>query len=235
MLTKQDLNSVRIIANLKVIKKLSKVLIKISNKIDVDYNVFLEIIGLKHNEKYDSLYLDKSKMWGSLSVTEKEIIVKWINIKSDEKRETIKQEIGIVTDEQIDLEVKRFNTLSDYFENLDFQKLEDCSQYLQQREKDFSKGVIIGKLGALFLDEYDDDLDTYGELYTELCNVLHIATNKEFKTETLLDSPLELLLEICIRLIAKTENEIEESFFIGKLVKGLMKFINISNIMNQGN
>jgi hypothetical protein len=231
MIEKERLSSVRVISNIKIIKKLSKLLLKVCNKLDLDYNVILEIFNLKSNDTYDKVYLEKVKLWKALSVGEKEIIAKWIDISTEQKREIIKKDVGVTTDEAIDSEVKKYNQMSDYFEHLDLGKLEDCSNYIKDRDNKYSFSVLFNKFASLVLDEYDDELDKYGEIFTELCSILSLATNNQIKVEELLDTSLELIIELLIRIVLKTNNEIEESFFIKKIVNKLVEFTNIQNII----
>lgn len=233
MITKEQVLKTKIISNIKIIKKLSKFFIKICTALDLDYNVFLEVIGLKQNEDFSKEYLDKVKVWNTLSVEDKEIVVSFFDIDITQKRNIIRDKIGIITDEAIDTEVKKYNEIANYFESLDFGKLEELSVLLKKREDKYNLQNIISKISSLLLDQYDEEKDEYGELYKELCNILHLASNKEFKEEELLETSIELLIELLIRIVLKTNNEIEESFFIKKLVNLLTKSTNIQDIIKK--
>jgi hypothetical protein len=231
MISKEEIGKVQLYSNLRVIKKLSIVLIKLCERAGIKYDVLLELLGLKKNDSYDVKYISKSELWDSLSVTEKDILSVWDGLSGEDRRELLFSRLGIK--EGIEDDVKKYNQLASYFSGLDFGKLEDCARCIASINQEYSKGIVLGKISKVFLDEYDVDSDSYGELYKEFCGVLSLATGGKLSINELLDTPLELLLELLIRIFIKTEKEIEDSFVLKKIVNLLKRFMSISGIMKE--
>jgi hypothetical protein len=219
-LSKDDLNNITVHTPLKLTKKSIKLGMEIAGLIGVDFQRFLSSQGIGH-QKYKRKEIEKAKVWGGFSVTEKEIIAKWIDISTEQKREIIKTEQGVISDYKIDEFVERFNKFSDFFEHMDLGKLEEISKELEELAEEFNGAEIMLKVGNLFMDQYNEETDTYGELFIKLVKLLSEAT--DVKEDILFETSIELLLELSVRLFLKTQKEVDESFFIKMAIDLLMK------------
>lgn len=231
-LLKEDVANLTVNSPLKITKKAIRIAQEICDKIGIDFQKFLSSRGVGH-QKYKKTELEKATAWSGFSVTEKEIIAKWIDITTEQKREIIKTEQGITTDSKIDEFVIRFNSFSDFFEHQDFGKLEEIANELKQEKDEFDTSNILLKVGELFMEQYNEETDTYGELFLKTVKLLSEAT--DVKEDVLINTSIDLLLELGIRLFLKTQKEVDESFFIKRAINLFLKSFDTSRFIRTEN
>lgn len=238
-LTKEDINNIVVNSPIRITKKAIRIGQKITNQIGVDFQKFLSSIGLGY-QKYTKEEISKANSWKVFSVNQKEIIANenWIALNSDKKREIIKDRLGVVSEIKIDEWIEKFNSYADFFENQDFEnkdfeKLENISRELEEEAKQFDRAEIFLKIARLFMDQYNEENDTYGELFLEVIDLLNDSTGVQ--KDILINSSVELLLELVIRIFLKTQKEVDDSFFIKRAINLFLEYINTLRTTGIGN
>jgi hypothetical protein len=233
-LTKEEIKDLRVNTNIFILKNAARVGDDLCCKVGINFQDFLTSKGLGH-QKYTKTQIEKAQLWKSLSTTEKNLICEWYDSTPEHRRKLIYDLLAIKTDAKIDDYVIRFenfaNYFADFYNDKSFDSLEEISQDLIKNDEDFEPGNLIIKLTRLFLDEINDngDISSLGDTVKNFLELLSKATGKPL--EVLAYTSVELLFELFIRIFAKGQAEVDESFFVSRIVKFFIKSLGLSNFM----
>lgn len=225
-LTRSDVDNIEVVSSLKILRRSAKYLQKVSKEVGVDYQGFMDNLGLGE-QKHSKELLEAAAQWNTLAKSEKNILRKWTKLDNDQKREEIKNDRGIETPEEIDKLMNLFNNVSTFFDGINMKQLEEVAAEKKKRDEEFNPLAIIPKVCSLFFNEYDDEKDEPGKFFKELLEIIGMAT--DIKAEVLINTDYKILLELLVRIILKPQQEANSSFFIEKAVS---LFLNRTGLLN---
>lgn len=225
MISKKEIENTEINSNIRILRKAIKFAIKLCNEIDFEYNKLLAYFGVGE-QKYDTKLKLLAVTWNGLTQEQQSVIKEWSSLSNKKKRAKIQDEQGIIIDSEIDKQLVIFNNVVKSFDGYSFDQIIECADYISEIEKSINPATLLYKIASVFDKEYNDNLDKPGQLFQELISIIHLATNKKFSEDDLINTDYKLLTELFIRIFLKPQDEANTSFFIEKAVSLFMKNIN---------